>query len=375
MVGDRGGVGLGIVLGQVADAAEVVGQRPEDIARRQQTVHLLVGKDLVNGRAPEVTVAEVTGIRVAAAGLVELERDLVAVVDEDRAPLGSPIAVGVQNLPHPAVAEVVRILDDPVRRPALGGVVRHRGEPVAVVPLVRGHVRVRRAGDVPLRAVPLGVVLVGVRPVGGHPVVGPDRVAVVGAVAVLVVDVVLVGLVVVGGVGQLVGVVVGVVGRAAFAHQRREVEVGHAPGHVVEPVVVGERGGALAVRQVRQPAGLVEEPVGLGHQLGARQVGVAPEILGLPGQIKVELEVFLRHGVAARLTLLPDPIDPAEVVVDGRSTSEATTELLSISQEAGSEMLTQPLLSHHNPGQSLSRLAPAPTAGGLFPQNPPPRRS
>lgn len=75
------------------------------------------------------------------------------------------------------------------------------------------------------------------------------------------------------GTGELIGVVVVVIGVAVGARGRREVEPGDLAGRVVEPPVVGEGGGAVVVGQVGQAPGLVEDVVGGGHRLGADQVG------------------------------------------------------------------------------------------------------
>ena len=87
MVGDGGLVRGGVIGGQVADAAQVVAECPEDILRAAVVDHL-VGHQLVRARTPEVAMGQVArfGIVGRAGGVLEVEDDLVAVVDEDRGP-------------------------------------------------------------------------------------------------------------------------------------------------------------------------------------------------------------------------------------------------------------------------------------------------
>ena len=61
----------------------------------------------------------------------------------------------------------------------------------------------------------------------------------------------------VGGVGQLVGVVVSVIGIAVVAAGRGEIESGNPPGHVVSQIVIGNRVGAVGVRKIGQAAEVV----------------------------------------------------------------------------------------------------------------------
>ena len=59
VVGDGCGVGFRVVNGQVADGIEMIRQRPEDLAG-SVGLNLLVGQDLVDDRAPEVAVRDLT---------------------------------------------------------------------------------------------------------------------------------------------------------------------------------------------------------------------------------------------------------------------------------------------------------------------------
>jgi len=118
------------------------------------------------------------------------------------------------------------------------------------------------------------------------------------------------------GVGQLVGVVVGVVGVTVVADQGIEIEIGDPAGDVVAEIVIGKRGLVLQMRQVGQAAEVVEDVVGVRDQTGAGEVGVAVDLVELACRVEEEVDVFVGHRVAARLILLLDRIDPAEVVVD-----------------------------------------------------------
>ena len=53
---------------------------------------------------------EVVGGQVGRARVVEVEADLVVVVDEDRAAIGRAVAVAVEDLADPAVAEIAGVL-------------------------------------------------------------------------------------------------------------------------------------------------------------------------------------------------------------------------------------------------------------------------
>ena len=76
-VGSDGGLaGGGVVLGEVADGAEVVSQSPQNVSLDEQIAHLLVGQDLVDGVPPKVAVGEL-GISLRI--IVKLEDDLVSV--------------------------------------------------------------------------------------------------------------------------------------------------------------------------------------------------------------------------------------------------------------------------------------------------------
>jgi hypothetical protein len=54
VIGDGGGVGRGVVAGQVAGGVEVVAEGPDNTAGAAGGGDLLVGQDLVNGGAPQV---------------------------------------------------------------------------------------------------------------------------------------------------------------------------------------------------------------------------------------------------------------------------------------------------------------------------------
>jgi len=106
------------VVDHVVDRADLVAQGPEDLAGRAVGGDLLVTEDVVRGAGlPEVTVAEVGVGRVGGGGgrafLLELQGDVRAVVDEDRAVdvLGRGGAVRIEDLADPAVLVVVGVLD------------------------------------------------------------------------------------------------------------------------------------------------------------------------------------------------------------------------------------------------------------------------
>jgi len=168
VVGNRGRVGGVVVSGQIADGAQIIGQRPEDVFDAA-VVDRFVGQQLVDGIAPEVAVGEIGG-RVA----VELENGLVAVVDpEGVGGRAGAIAVGIEFLMDQAVEGVVDVVDGLGGGAAVGGPVGDVGEAVAMVPGVlgdRGVARVEGAAGVGVDeaggAVAVGVVGVGVDEVG-----------------------------------------------------------------------------------------------------------------------------------------------------------------------------------------------------------------
>ena len=93
-------------------------REPIQILGRAVGGALLVAEDVIRGAGlPEVTVAEVGGGRVGGGGgrafLLELQGDVRAVVDEDRAVdvLGRGGAVRIEDLADPAVLVVVGVLD------------------------------------------------------------------------------------------------------------------------------------------------------------------------------------------------------------------------------------------------------------------------
>ena len=117
--------------------------------------------------------------------------------------------------------------------------------------------------------------------------------------------------------GSRPGGVVRVVGVAGGAEQRGEVEIGQLPGAVVDEIAIGERRAGLLVREVGQSARVVEQVVGLGHQLGAGQIGVAGKLLRPAEVVEQEVDRLLGHGIAAGLALLLDRGDAAEGVEGG----------------------------------------------------------
>jgi len=110
------------VVDYVADAAEMVGQCPEDRAGGLEAGDLLVGQNLVRAGAVQVAVAEVGGYHVGGSGLVELNDDvghgppgdltrrgraLLSIIHENATFVSGGVGVGVEDLTDPAVGEVV----------------------------------------------------------------------------------------------------------------------------------------------------------------------------------------------------------------------------------------------------------------------------
>ena len=81
MIGDgggSGGVGAGIVGGQVAGGAEVVTERPDDIPGAAGRGDLLVCQQLIDGRSPQIPMGNIAGCCA-----VEFQGDLRAAIDEE----------------------------------------------------------------------------------------------------------------------------------------------------------------------------------------------------------------------------------------------------------------------------------------------------
>ena len=268
---------------------------------------------------------------VARAGVLEIEHDLSIVVYEDRTGIGRAIAVRIEHLADPAVAEIVGVLDHLTgssgRIGRVVGEIADLDQPIAMVPGVARNVGIacsQRAAlvrvDEAERSVPFCIVLVAIRAVGEELIVGAGHVSCAiggNAVPVLVVDVILVVLPIarIVATGKLAGCIVVVGGVTCIAHQGGEIEAGQLTGQIIGEVIVGEDGVALQVREIGQATCLIEHVVGMGDEIGARQVGIAVERLGASDEIEQEVDVFLRYGVPAGLALLADCGNQPDIVV------------------------------------------------------------
>ena len=260
-----------VVFGEVADSAEMIGERPENaVGGGDRFINVLLSEDLIDRVAIELSRVEGRGTRASAVGVEEVEDD-VRVGSVEREGIGAVSCHGVPgpqfvvDIPldgrvgkvergryvdrfgNPTIEDVVGVLDDfgcCTQAVFLG----HLRQTVAEIPGVLGHGAGRDVG--PLGAVAFVVVGVAVRAVVEKLIVAAGRVTGHRPVAVGVVGVGFVRLQGVVSGGQLARLVVRVLGRAVGADELR-----HAMQVVVRPLVRGEQiRAAILVRQIRQAA-------------------------------------------------------------------------------------------------------------------------
>lgn len=85
--------------GQIADGAEIVGQRPDDRAGHLRARYLLIGHDLIHRVGlPQVAMAQVAPGDSAAAIFIKLKHNLIAIISKAAQVVNIPIAVRVDFL-------------------------------------------------------------------------------------------------------------------------------------------------------------------------------------------------------------------------------------------------------------------------------------
>ena len=102
VLGTRGMVENCVVMGQIADGVLVVSDAQRTSSGPPSSKFSC--QQLIDGRAPELAVLQIGRHQSTAAGLLELQNDLVAVVDEAALRDGGTLAVDRDRLAQPAVA-------------------------------------------------------------------------------------------------------------------------------------------------------------------------------------------------------------------------------------------------------------------------------